>query len=641
MLTALRPRGPKEPVTHFDPRTQSLLGMRWGLSSTRPNAVFRSDDGRWLGVGDGEVFNHADVASYLKGKGLATRYDPRTSATCELLLHLYAAEGAAGLRRADAQFALALIDSKTNKLFLVRDFLGVRPIYYWTGREGAVFASEIKAIVQHSAVTATYDPVAASHYLTFLTVPAPRTLFAGISKLPPGTVATIDPQGNVELKRYWDLIDDPIEERRDEKFYVDRVRELHTGAVNRRMVDGPIGALLSGGNDSSANAALMAKKATGPLHTFTVGLQEVEGQPAYTDLEYARKVAVHIGSQHHELLLSVDQFLEAVPTTVDVMDDMVSEPSSVFLHYALRLAKDQGVNVVITGEANDEISCGHGEMIRLRRAYYDRWVKLMRLPKIVRQAISLAAPYLSPKRQDLFARAAADGEYFWSYEIAWWESDKPQLLSPDAWSLVSGDGPGRVVDRDVARLRATEHGKRDFLNTLIYLMMQDYYFGNLMLGKLDLLAGHLGLDARCPYTDHNYSHFVYNIPAEFKAKGDLVKYFFKKAISGILPDSIIYRPKQGFRAPVVELFQKQLGTWAQPHLLEEGLTRAGFLRKGPVQQLLDEHRAGKVDWSNRLWTVMMLNLWHERWTGVGKPKLEPERVVMPAMAGATAAAATG
>ena len=143
--------------------------------------------------------------------------------------------------------------------------------------------------------------------------------------------------------------------------------------------------------------------------------------------------------------------------------------------------------------------------------------------------------------------------------------------------------------------------------------MQDYYFGNLMLGKLDVLAGQLGLDARSPYSEAEYAHFVYNIPAKFKQRNGTVKYFFKKAISGILPDSIIYRPKQGFRAPVVELFAGKLGDWGESMLLDGGLTKLGFLQRAPLVELLRDHRTGVPDHSTRLWTVMMLNLWHKRW----------------------------
>src|SRR6202023_983193 len=230
----------------------------------------------------------------------------------------------------------------------------VRPLYYWSSSAGLVFASEIKALLQHSRVPCGVDEVGVSHYLTFLTAPGPRTLFAGVQKLPPGTAAICGLDGSVELREYWDLLDEPIPERDDEAFYVDRVRDLHHAAVERRKVDGPVGALLSGGNDSSANAALLARNGCDPLHTFTVGLAELEGQAKYNDLEYARRVASLIHSQHHEELISTEEFLRTIPVTVDAMDDMVSEPSSIFLYHALRLAKQQNLKVVITGEANDE-----------------------------------------------------------------------------------------------------------------------------------------------------------------------------------------------------------------------------------------------------------------------------------------------
>jgi asparagine synthase (glutamine-hydrolysing) len=226
---------------------------------------------------------------------------------------------------------------------------------------------------------------------------------------------------------------------------------------------------------------------------------------------------------------------------------------------------------------------------------------------------------LAPKRTDLLRRAAAGEEYFWNFEIGWPESDKASILSPAAIRATASQSAGAVVARDVERLRASAHGGRDYLNHIIYRMMQDYYFGNLMLGKLDLLSAHLGVEARCPYTEPGYAHFVYNIPAKFKQKDGMVKYFFKKAIEGILPESIIYRPKQGFRTPVVELFKGPLADWGREALLDGGLTRTGFLRQDTLSRLLTEHRAGGADHSNRLWTVLVLNLWHRRWIESARP----------------------
>jgi len=174
---------------------------------------------------------------------------------------------------------------------------------------------------------------------------------------------------------------------------------------------------------------------------------------------------------------------------------------------------------------------------------------------------------------------------------------------------------GRIAGALRTRFDASAHGRRDYLDYVIYAMMQDFYFSNLMLGKLDLLAASLGIEPRCPYTAPEYAHFVFNIPAALKARNGTVKYFFKKAIEGVLDTDIIYRPKQGFRTPVVELFRGALGKWAEPILLETGLTRMGLLRRDHLAEILRQHRAGERDCSNRLWAAMSLNLWHQRWIG--------------------------
>jgi len=627
MSELLRPRGPDWGTIHEETsaRQPVVFGVRQlavGKLPVRPEAVRGADPSSCL-VYDGQIFNGDELRAFVRRAG----HTLRGSDDGELFVHLYELEGPAGFRRIDGQFAFALWDGKRQAVVLGRDFLGVRPLYYRGTPKGVLFASEIKALLAVPDVPVEVDEIAASHYLTFLTVPGPRTLFKGIHKLAAGSTATFDAAGKADVQPFWDLLWDPVPEVDDERFYIDKVRELHDGAVARRMIDGPVAALVSGGNDSSSNAAIMARKikeAGGrpdTLHTFTVGLKEVEGEAKYNDLMYAKQVAEQIGSVHHEHLMTTQDFLDIIPVTIDAMDDLVSEPSSIFLYQALKLAKDQGLKVVVTGEANDEISCGHGEMIRIREHYYRRWLPFSKLPGVVKKLAAMAAPIIAPGRVDLLRRAAVGGEYFWNFEIAWPESEKGDILSPQAARAAASEDAGTVVARDVQRLHASAHGERDYLNHVIYRMMQDYYFGNLMLGKLDLLSAHLGLESRCPFTEPKYAHFVYNIPAKFKAKDGMVKYFFKKAIDGILPDSIIYRPKQGFRTPVVELFRGSLGEWGKSALLDGGLTRTGILRRDTLSRLLTEHRTGgdAVDHSTRLWTVLMLNLWHQRWIESPRP----------------------
>jgi asparagine synthase (glutamine-hydrolysing) len=638
MLDLLKPRGPDGATVHDQQASRPVVfGARRLAIAGRPSqpTVGRGTGAAAAVVCDAEIFNASEIRDFLKGAGRSTSSEE----AAELFAHLWEVEGAKGFRRVDGHFTVAIWDASRQSLVLARDQLGVRALYYRTGPSGTLFASEIKALLAVPDVPVEADEVAVSHYLTFLTVPGPRTLFKGINKLAAGSIAIFDASGAVKVEPYWDLLWDAVPEVDDEAFYVDRVRKLHDGAVERRMTQGPIAALVSGGNDSSANASIMARKireAGGnvrqQLHTFTVGLKQFEGEAKYNDLIYAKQVADLIGSEHHESLMTNDEFLATIPATIEALDDLVSEPSSVFLHHALKMAKQQGMNVVITGEANDEISCGHGEMITIREGYYKRWLPFSRLPGMVKKLAAAFAPLVSPKRSDILRRAAAGEEYFWNYEIAWPQSKIGEILSPEAIRATASAPASAVVARDVERLRASAHGSRDYLNHIIYRMMQDYYFGNLMLGKLDLLAGQLGLDARCPYTDPSYAHFVYNIPAKFKQKDRTVKYFFKKAITGLLPDSIIYRPKQGFRTPVSELFTGALADWGQAAILDGGFTRTGFLRREPLADLMREHRTGIPDHSNRLWTVLVLNLWHQRWIESPRPRpaAHSDTAVVPA-----------
>jgi asparagine synthase (glutamine-hydrolysing) len=609
MAAALRPRGPDGRSRWLDASTPVALGfgfLRTAAGESSPSVLVNEDRSLRM-VCDGHVFNATALTASLRDKG-HTIASPHSS---ELLLHLYEDEGIAGWRQVDGQFALALWDARMRRLVLGRDGLGVRPLYYCHGVHGVVFASEIKALLCHPQVTRAVDETAVSDFLTFTSVPGPRTLFRGVCKLEAGSAAFATLDGTLRVEPYWDLLQHPVPESDDEQFYVQRVRALHERSVAARDAGGPIGSLLSGGNDSSANASLLSRDRSRPLHTFTVGLADVEGDQKYNDLVYARRVAASIGSVHHEHLLTTDEFLRIVPLTIDAMDDLVSEPSAVFLHRALRLAADQGLRVVVTGEANDELCCGHGGMVHVRDGYYQRWLPYLRKPQWLRRALADLASSLSPRRHDVLERAARGDEYFWSYETAWMDTDKSAILAPDLVRIAPR--AARVPASLRRRFDASAHSGRDYLAYVVFAMMQNFYFTNLMLGKLDLIASSLGVEPRCPYTAPDYAHFVFNIPAPLKAKDGVVKVFFKKAIEGVLDRDVIYRPKQGFRTPVVELFRGALGRWAEPILLDAGLTRAGALRRDHLADILRRHRAGERDYSSRLWAAMSLNLWHERW----------------------------
>src|SRR6185369_11270224 len=272
MLEAMAVRAPDGATTWTAPDGTARLGFRW--LRTQPGeqspAVAVSPDGNLAMVCDGHVFAGEG------GQGPGP------------LLERFAARGPEGWRDLDAQFALAIWDGRRGRLTLARDALGVRFLYYWSSADGVIFASEIKALLRHPAVSRGYDEIAVVQYLVFLTTPGPRTLFNGVRRVSAGSAVELGANGEATERRWWDLLDAPVDERDDEKYYVNRTAELHQAAVKRRGVSGPIGALCSGGNDSSSNVVLLSRQGASPLHTFTVGLAEFEGHSKYNDLHYAR-----------------------------------------------------------------------------------------------------------------------------------------------------------------------------------------------------------------------------------------------------------------------------------------------------------------------------------------------------------------
>ena len=620
-----RRAAPTAPLIH----EQSTGGRRWASArgSSRPGGsprqpvVARGADPGDVLVCDGHVFAD-ELRAYVRGaRAAALRGDDDV----ELLRAPLRAGGAERLGASTRSSRSRSGTARRRRLVLARDPLGVRSLYYRATPTGVIFASEIKALLAVPDVPAEVDEVAVVQYLTFLTVPGPRTLFSGISKLPAGLDRDARRQRRAPTSsRTGTCSGIRSTSATTRSYYVDRVRELHDGAVGGAWCDRPDRApcqrrqrLQRQRGDHGAQI----KEAGGdaPLHTFTVGLAEFEGDTKYNDLIYASRSPSASARSTTSACCRPTSSSRPSRETIEAQDDLVSEPSSVFLFHALRMAKDAGRAVVITGEANDELCCGHGGMVTIRDGYYTRWLPLMRLPRPLQEAggrrraaaVAEADRRPPPRRRrrgvllELRGRLARVGEG--RHPVAGGAARRRRATS-------AGD------DRRARRASgfdASAHGERDYLNYMIYAMMQDNYFGNLMLSKLDLLSAQLGLESRCPYTEPAYAHLVYNVPAKFKPKDGMVKYFFKKAIDGVLPDDIIYRPKQGFRTP---------GGGAVPRAARAtGAGGAARRRLHPHGLLAPRHAgaaaaraprpAATVDHSNRLWTVLMLNLWHQRWIG--------------------------
>ena len=349
-------RGPDDAGTWISSDRRVGLGHRRlsivDLSAAGHNPMTNETRDVWITF-NGEIYNHERLRPRLVERGHV--YHSRTDT--ETLVHLYEEEGDDLVHRLEGMFAFAIWDESRRRLLLARDRLGVKPLYYTVADGRLLFASEIKALLEHPDVPRDVDEESLYHYLTFLTTPAPKTLFRGISKLPPGHLLTCDERGRVEVRRYWDAIVEPPAEPLSEEETIARVRELLSEAIEKRMMsDVPFGVFLSGGVDSSANVALMSRLTNMPVRTFTVGF---EGAPQYNELDHARRVAKQFGADYHEVIINHEDAISFLPDMIFHQDEPIADPVCVSLYYVSKLARETGTIVVQAGEGSDEIFSGY------------------------------------------------------------------------------------------------------------------------------------------------------------------------------------------------------------------------------------------------------------------------------------------
>lgn len=608
MLAGLSSRGGAQPRTLVSEDGVAALACR--ASGAGGDGVAQGGDARStiLLAMDGSLLNADELRKPLPAPAPAT--------DAELALQLYALHGPEFIREADGSFAIAVYDSRAGSFYLFRDRLGACPLYWTRTGAGVFFASQPSALTVQGLARARLSAQGLYHFVTLLNVPASGTLFDGVHRVPPGHYLCVPRAGGANEVRYWDAVG--ALRGLSEPAYVEALRGTHRASVERSLRHGGrIGALLSGGNDSSANVALLSALAPGPLHTFTSAVEGFEGSAAQSDTVFARQVADHFGTVHHERLLTQREFIDYVERSCATLDDMVSEPATVLLYASLEAVRQEGLNVVYAGEANDELMCGHRGMIEASDTYYDRWLPASRKPRAVRwfawQALGrlYALRGQHPGRQDALRRLARDEGLFWSYEIAFVEAEKHKLFTGDFLERV-GDASTYDVVRPVLERFHQARPDADFLDEIIYVMTQDY-LANLMLNKLDRAGAAFGLVSRTPYTAHDYVDVALSIPAPMKMAGGDVKTIFRKAIEPLLPREIVYRKKQGFRTPLPEMCRGELGEWMLTRIMESALLRdEGVFRPAYVERIYARHRDGTFDFSTRLWTLMCACLWYDK-----------------------------
>jgi len=608
------------------------------LSAAAAQPMCNEDGSIWVTF-NGEIYNHASLRRELIAAGHTFRTDHSDT---EVLVHGYEEWGVNGLaQRISGDYALGLWDARSQKLTLLRDRVGVKPLYFSLQNGTLLFASEIKAILAHPSVSRDIDANAMYHYLSFLTTPAPMTMFKGIHKLPAGHYLQVSVTGELTATRYWDAVpgmgipaDDVkgLSNEARERLYVDGIRKRLEDAVAERMMsDVPFGVFLSGGIDSSTNVALMSRHMDRPVDTFTVGFSD---HTHLNELEYARLVSREFKTNHHEVLVEERDMMGYLEELIHSQDEPLADWVCIPLYFVSKLARDNGVTVIQVGEGSDEQFCGYNsymEYLKLHRKYWKPFTTM--LPGPVQHGIAWGAKQAAKFRAslepyaDVVDRAARNRECFWSGCTTFWDVMKAQLISEG--SIHSNGIPDELVRTGMLPLSYfqtdsfnvissfvqpfdKQHPGSDVLTRMIYNEFK-LRLPELLLMRVDKITMSVSLEARVPFLAHKLVEFSMDIPMGPKTRNGTAKYLLKKAVEGIIPDEIIYRKKMGFGAPMSQWLKGDFGTQARSRILGSSLLDRGYFNRDYIEKLFSDHRSGNRDTSLYIWTLFNLTSWYDYW----------------------------
>ena len=605
-------RGPDDAGAWTDERGRCSLGHRRlaivDLSAAGHQPMGNEDGTVWVSF-NGEIYNHQALRPALEQRG--HRFASRTDT--EVIVHLWEEEGIRCVERLDGMFSLAIFDGRTGELFLARDRLGKKPVYYAQPAGGFVFASEIKALLEHPAISPDLDEDAFHHYLTFVCTPAPMTMFAGIRKLAPAERMLVKPDGRIVSDVYWSPMAGPPTAELDamsEAELETRLLELLRGSIEKRMMsDVPFGVFLSGGVDSSTNVALMSELMSDPVRTFSVAFAEYE---EYNELQYARRVARRYGTDHHEVVIGSDDLASFLPEMVHHQDEPIADWVCVPLYYVSKLARDSGTIVVQVGEGSDELFHGYQnyvDAVARRRRY---WEPFQRVPSPVRSVAGRSALGLAGRvgrgryHAQYVADAAAGRVPFWGGAIAWQGQMKDRMLTngrvhPDAYD---------VVERLWADAERERPGA-DVLQKMTYLELK-LRLAELLLMRVDKMTMATSVEARVPFLDHELVQFAIALPEHYKVRDGVGKHLLKTAVDGLVDHDLVWRRKQGFSAPVSEWLRSGLGEQVQREIRSSALAERALIDYDHVDGLWAAHRGGQ-EWSFQLWNLYNVSAWYDHW----------------------------
>jgi len=598
MCKIITHRGPDEQGTIV--RDRAALGMR-RLSiidlKTGQQPIFDCS-GNLAIVFNGEIYNYQTLKKDLEARG----HRFKTNSDTETIVHAYEEFGPDCVKYLRGMFAFAIYDFSAETLFIARDRVGKKPLFYSLMPEGdLVFGSELKVLIEHGEIARNLDLSALDAYLTFGYVSEEFCIFKNVHKLAPGAFLLFK-NGTVTTENYWDFDYSARSEVKTEAEYIEILREKIREAVKIRLIsEVPLGAFLSGGVDSSAVVRMMSEVSAAPVKTFSIGFNE----DTFNELKFARLAAKHFNTEHHEFIVTPD-LVETVDELVWHFDEPFADSSALPTYMVSKMARDF-VTVVLSGDGGDELFAGY-----TRYAIDKRRSGLEKLPRVLRRnllkPLSAALPHFAKGKNFLYNTSLDAVERYIDSVSHFGKLKKQELYAGVLRENLNG-GAGRA--EAVYKQLAGRVSSANPTDKLLYLDSKTYLPGDI-LTKVDRMTMATSLEARVPLLDHELIEFVQTIPAELKLKGLETKYIFKKALEGLVPREILYREKQGFGVPVGDWINSQLKERMHGILSEKRTIERGYFEPQYVKILLDEHAKNRRDHSHALWILWMLELWHRR-----------------------------
>ena len=601
MCEAIRHRGPDEDGFYVSGpvglgmRRLSIIDLKSGQQP-----IHNQDRTAWI-VFNGEIYNYLELRAKLEKLG-HTFY---TNSDTEAIVHAYDQYGSDCPKHLRGMFAFAIWDERTQELFLARDRVGKKPLLYAQLNNELVFGSEFSALLQHPGVSREVDNQAIHHYLSFMCVPAPLTAYRSIKKLEPGHTLRWR-KGEIELERYW-RPDFSHKLDIDEVEAGERALEILRDSVRvRLMSEVPLGAFLSGGIDSSAVVALMSEASSSPVKTFSIGFEEQD----FSELHHARRIAEHVGADHHEFIVRPDA-MEVLPLLVEHYGEPYADSSAIPTYYVARETR-RHVTVALNGDGGDESFAGYERYAAMQLAE-----RYHRLPAPLRKLAIQPAIGLLPSSETSRSRIR-DAKRF--IQVASLPKHERYLRWVSVFDpQAKHDLYSESFLRETANVHASEildpwfaHANGSGIVDAALLTDIMTYLPNDLLVKVDIATMAVSLEARSPFLDHHVIEFAASLPEKFKLHGLTTKYLLKRVLKKLLPAENLERRKMGFGVPIGHWFRGEMQSFLREILLSQKSLARGLFKPEAVRQLVELHTRGERDYAHQLWTLLMLELWFDR-----------------------------